>query len=274
MGRKRRVRGDVKAAFAVLACALIVVLCVLAFRHRSGGAAGPSASGSSSSQAIPSSSGSSASSASQTPQALSAQEKTGGLLMLVNKAHLLPSGYTPAFATVPARYYSSSDKDRRFDQRAAPELERFIDAARAAGFDVNVISGYRTYAYQKQNYDRHVSALEAQGETSSQAEAGAAKLVAPPGTSEHQTGLAADIITSDWYTQHKDLTADFDKTAAFAWMVNHCADYGFVLRYPKGGESITGYDYEPWHYRYVGAENARAIMAKNDTLEQYVGQAR
>lgn len=271
MGRKRRVRGDVKAAFAVLACALIVVLCVLAFRHRSGGAAGPS--GSSSSQAIPSSSGSSASSASQTPQDLSAQEKTGGLLMLVNKTHLLPSGYTPAFTTVPARYYSSTDKDRRFDQRAATELEQFIDGARAAGFHVNVVSGYRTYAYQKQNYDRHVSALEAQGETASQAKAEAAQLVAPPGTSEHETGLAADIITSDWYTQHKDLTADFDKTDAFAWMVKHCADYGFVLRYPKGKENVTGYDYEPWHYRYVGTENARILMANGETLEQYVGQA-
>ena len=104
------------------------------------------------------------------------------------------------------------------------------------------------------------------------AERQAAQWVARPGTSEHNLGLAADIVSADWYAQHDDLTADFDQTPAFAWLREHCADYGFILRYPLGKESVTGVTYEPWHYRYVGEEAARAIMDAQLTLEEYLQQ--
>lgn len=194
----------------------------------------------------------------------------GNLLMLVNKDHKLSASYAPSLTTIPAKYYSSAGKDRRFDSRAALYLENFITDARKAGYNVNIISGYRTYQYQKSNFDRHVKAYMAKGETKAQAEAHTAQSVAPPGTSEHQTGLAADIITSDWYNKHSQLTEDFDKTAAFKWMYNNCSKYGFILRYPKNKESITKYEYEPWHYRFVGVSDAKKIMSSGKCLEEYV----
>lgn len=219
---------------------------------------------SSSSKASTSSSGTSSSTAQK------AETAAGGLLMLANKDNVLPESYVPTFAKVPLSYYISNSKDNRLDERAAPYLEKFIDAARTAGYNIDIISGYRTYQYQQDNYTRHVKQFEAKGETTSQAEADAAKLVAPPGTSEHETGLAADIITSDWYNKNPDLNADFDKTPAFTWLYNHCADYGFILRYPKDKVSATGYEYEPWHYRFVGIDNAKVIMQKKICLEEYV----
>lgn len=194
----------------------------------------------------------------------------GSLLMLVNKDNKLPANYVPNLTTIPAKYYSSADKDRRFDSRAASYLENFINDARKAGYDVNIISGYRTYQYQKANFDRHVKAFLAKGETQAEAEAHTALSVAPPGTSEHQTGLAADIITSDWYSKHSELTEDFDKTAAFKWLYKNCANYGFILRYPKDKENITKYEYEPWHYRFVGVSDAKKIMSSGKCLEEYV----
>ncbi|HEX2939071.1 MAG TPA: M15 family metallopeptidase [Ruminiclostridium sp.] len=199
----------------------------------------------------------------------SSNSETGSLLMLVNKDNKLPEDYSPSFTEVPSKYYSSSDKDNRFDSRAASYLEKMMDSARKAGYSLNIISGYRTYAYQQSNFDRHVKALTAKGESLSQAQADAALSVAPPGTSEHQTGLAADIITSDWYNKNSELTADFDKTAAFKWLYSNCAEYGFILRYPKDKQSITKYEYEPWHYRFVGVTDAKKIMSSGLCLEEY-----
>ena len=98
----------------------------------------------------------------------------------------------------------------------------------------------------------------------------AAQYVAPPGTSEHLTGLAVDLISPDWYNTHSSLTSDFENTKQFAWLYAHCAEYGFILRYPKDKVAITGYSYEPWHYRYVGVEAAKEIMSKKICLEEYV----
>lgn len=195
----------------------------------------------------------------------------GSLLMLINKDNKLPDNYTPNFTTIPSRYYFSSDKDNRFDSRAAPYLIKLLNAASKAGYKLKIISGYRSYEYQKNNFDRHVKALVAKGETIEQAREETAKLVAPPGTSEHQSGLAADIITSDWYKKNSQLTEDFDKTSAFEWLYANCANYGFILRYPKDKQSITKYEYEPWHYRFVGVDDAKKIMSRNVCLEEYVG---
>lgn len=263
--RRRKIR---KSAFPFAAVLIIICGAVLfiALRNGASGKTSPASKANSSenSKTINSSSkqvdGSS----------FEVSSKTGSLTMLINKTHKLTSDYTPDFSRIPINYYSSSSKDNRFDSRAAPYLIKFVSAARKAGYDVNIISGYRTYSYQQNNFDRHVKALTAKGESLSQAQSDAAKLVAPPGTSEHQSGLAADIITSDWYTKNNDLTGDFDKTSAFKWMYAHCSDYGFILRYPKDKVDITKYEYEPWHYRFVGIKTAKKIMNSGICLEEYL----
>ncbi len=270
-GNNRKIKkGPVFALVAVI-CILIAVVVVVSLnlKNLKSGQTHSSIQNASSSPVSSGLSSSASVSTSSATVSLKSEMVLGGLLMLVNKSNPLPESYTPNLVTVPTKYYTSSDKDNHFDSRAAPYLEKFIDAARAAGYDVDIVSGYRSYQYQQGNYDRHVNSFLSSGETSSQADADAANLVAPPGTSEHETGLAADIITSDWYVHNKDLTAAFDKTPAFAWMYAHCADYGFILRYLKDKVNVTGYEYEPWHYRFVGVDNAKKIMQSGVCLEEY-----
>lgn len=208
--------------------------------------------------------------------ASSAAEKVdtsaGSLLMLVNKDNNIPESYSPVLVTVPIKYYFSSSKDNHFDTRAAKHLEDFIDAGRKAGFsDLCILSGYRTRNYQQANFDRHVKEFEAQGMSTEKAKEETAKIVAPPGTSEHETGLAADIITSSWYNKNGTLTSDFDKTEAFTWLTANAAKYGFILRYPEDKVAKTGYSYESWHFRYVGTDVAQKIAENKICLEEYVG---
>ncbi|ADU25892.1 M15 family metallopeptidase [Ethanoligenens harbinense] len=199
--------------------------------------------------------------------------KTGGLLMLINAKNPLPSDYTPTLALVDKSYYTSSDKDNHFDSRAAPHLSQMIHDARADGVQLVIYSGYRSMAYQTDNFDRKVSEYRAQGYGPSTASSKAATLVAPPGTSEHESGLAADIVSSDWLRKNGDLNETFEKTTAFAWLEQHAADYGFILRYPKDKTDITGISYEPWHWRYVGKDNAEKINSAGLCLEEYDGKA-
>jgi D-alanyl-D-alanine carboxypeptidase len=271
---KRKVNKGPIFVFASVICILIVVIVVTTTNMRhvlSANSPSNQSSKQSPSAVIASSVSSSLAASTASASAISENETAfGGLLMLVNKTHPVPENYLPNFVTVPSKYYYSSDKDNRFDSRAAPYLEKFITGARAAGFDLDIVSGYRSYQYQQENYDRHVSSFLSSGESSSQAKIDAANEVAPPGTSEHETGLAADIITSNWYVNNKDLTASFDQTPAFAWMYAHCADYGFILRYLKDKVNVTGYEYEPWHYRFVGVDNAKKIMQSGLCLEEYL----
>lgn len=205
--------------------------------------------------------------------ATASEMATGGLLMLVNANNPLPSSYKPKLATVSQSYYSLPSKDNRFDSRAAPHLEQMIHDARADGVQLVIVSGYRSMAYQTENFDRKVSQFRKEGYTESTASSKAAILVAPPGTSEHESGLAADIVSSDWYKKNADLTEAFDQTEAFAWLKKHAAAYGFILRYPKGKTAVTGISYEPWHWRYVGKENAEKINSLGECLEEYDGKA-
>jgi D-alanyl-D-alanine carboxypeptidase len=274
---RRKLRKGPAYAFAAVICILVLVVVVVAVNMRhvlsSNTLTKQSSKQVTSSASVSSGlSSSSVLSSASTSQTLESETALGGLLMLVNKEHPLPESYTPNFVTVPSKYYYSSDKDNNFDSRAAPYLEKFITDARAAGFDLDIVSGYRSYSYQQENYDRHVSSFLSSGYTSAAASSAAANEVAPPGTSEHETGLAADIITSDWYVHNKDLTASFDQTPAFAWMYAHCADYGFILRYLKNKVNVTGYEYEPWHYRFVGVDNAKKIMQSGLCLEEYLNK--
>jgi D-alanyl-D-alanine carboxypeptidase len=167
--------------------------------------------------------------------------------------------YSPTLAAMENGQY--------FDERAADSLNTFIAAARAQGLNVYLSSTYRTYADQAANFQRKLN----QGYDA----ATAWTIVALPGTSEHQLGLAADI--TDRYYELKD--SSLENTALFQWMSQNCQDYGFIVRYPKSKsgtstydapESITGCIYEPWHFRYVGVEVAKYIMENGLCLEEFV----
>ena len=149
------------------------------------------------------------------------------------------------------------ENGRKFDVRAAEALKSFIGDARAEGLNVFLSSTFRGKYSQKMLYDRKV---EQYGEDE------AKTIVLPPGTSEHQTGLAADI--TDVYYEFK--TKDIENTDTFKWLNEHCQDYGFILRYPKDKENITKVIYEPWHFRYVGIEIAKYIKDHNLCFEEFL----
>ena len=148
---------------------------------------------------------------------------------------------------------------RYFDGRAVDALKEFIAAARAEGLSVCLSSAYRSYNEQTYLFNRKVS--QCGGD-----EAAAARIVNRPGTSEHQLGLCADI--TDKFYEVK--TRDLEKTALFQWMYAHCQEYGFILRYPKDAEAVTEITYEPWHWRYVGKENAALINQSGLCFEDAV----
>ena len=153
-----------------------------------------------------------------------------------------------------------------FDSRALPYLYRMIDDANAAGCNLWGQSLFRSYNGQYKLYWAQVNELLYQGYGQEEAERVAATIVKRPGQSEHNTGLALDFECSEF----PDLEEGFKDTYAYEWLTAHCAEYGFILRFPKDKEEITGVIYEPWHYRYVGVEAATEIMARGLCLEEYL----
>ena len=147
--------------------------------------------------------------------------------------------------------------DVQLDYRIIDAMDAFVSDARAQGYNVVMVSGYRSYDTQSAIFSDTVSMY---------GEEEAATIVAVPGTSEHQTGLAADI-TDDYYDL---MNESLENTGLFQWMSAHCHEYGFIVRFPKGKEDITGIIYEPWHYRYVGVEAATYIMKHDLTLEEFL----
>jgi D-alanyl-D-alanine carboxypeptidase len=124
------------------------------------------------------------------------------------------------------------------------------------------LSGHRRISTQKTNFENKIKYYMGQGYDRTTATQKAAEIILPPGTSEHNAGLAMDIISLD---------VSFENTEAFRWLQNHAQDYGFILRYPKDKEKITGITYEPWHWRYVGVGYAREINQSGLCLEEYLG---
>ena len=137
-----------------------------------------------------------------------------------------------------------------------PDLERLVAAARAAGVTLRIGSGYRSYATQASLFASYARR---------HGEAEASRFSSRPGHSEHQSGLAVDFAGADQTCWVDDC---FEQTAAGKWLAAHAHEYGFILRYPKGKESITGYQYEPWHFRYVGRELAGALHQSGLTMEE------
>lgn len=184
-------------------------------------------------------------------------------LVLVNKWHPLSSEMNFDKATV-----SGATVDARIKQAVLD----FQNGARAAGYQTNLISGYRSIQYQKEVFANVKKNNIAEGMSDEEAEKATAAVVQSPGSSEHHTGLAIDIAGSDAFEKYPNLEANMDQFASQKWLIDHAADYGFVLRYPKEKSQIkqTGIDYESWHFRYVGVKNAKYMKAHNLTLEAYV----
>ena len=195
-------------------------------------------------------------------QAAAARPDAGWSTLLVNAEHPLPEDFT--VETVPVEDY----EDRLFDARAVEQLNAMLKGAADAGLPLYLVSTYRSVERQTALYRRKVNYYLDQGLAQQEAEQQAARWVAAPGTSEHNLGLAADIVSANWYSGHDDLTGEFEQTPEFAWLAAHCVEYGFVLRYPKDKTALTGVEYEPWHYRYVGVEAARYLTENGLCLEE------
>ena len=180
-------------------------------------------------------------------------------LLLVNSWNTLPDGYEQA-----TTYVDYDNAGNRIDTRIKDALDQMMSDGEEYGLWGVLL--YRDGETQQQYFDAVVKEWKAKGYSDSDARSMAATEVIRPGTSERQTGLALDILGSG-YTDRQE---SFDQSKAFQWLKAHCADYGFILRYPKGKEQITGMDYEPWHYRYVGKEYAKEIMSRGITLEEFL----
>lgn len=181
-------------------------------------------------------------------------------LVLVNKQFALPSDYTPPDLVRPAVPFSFGNQDIEksyMRKEAAAALEKLFAGAEADKIYLFAVSGYRSY-------NRQEEILAAGAAANGQEEA--LKSIAPPGMSEHQTGLAMDISSE---SNGFELNQDFELTAEGQWLKEHAHEYGFILRYPKGKEDVTRYIYEPWHFRYIGIKAAKTVYDQNWTLEEY-----
>ena len=180
-------------------------------------------------------------------------------LTLVNEANPLPEDYEPETA--------EADNGYLFDIRAVEPLRALLQAGREAGLDLVITSAWRSWEYQDKLFeDKTARVMDETGLDRIAAEAAAAVEVARPGTSEHQLGLAVDIISND----HPELDEGWAETEEAKWLTENCAQYGFILRYPPDKSDITGIVWEPWHFRYVGEEAAVYIMENDLCLEEYL----
>ena len=180
-------------------------------------------------------------------------------LILVNSESPLPDGFTvPDLTQLRA--------NQSVDSRAYPALQQMLDDARAEGLEPLVCSSYRDQDTQVRLFEAEIQDWLDKGYAQEDAEAQAAVWVARPGTSEHQTGLAVDIVDISYQL----LDEGQEKTPVQQWLMAHCAEYGFILRFPTDKSAITGIGYEPWHYRYVGVEAAQEITQLGLCLEEYL----
>lgn len=164
-------------------------------------------------------------------------------VLIANKKYPLPADFAPGE-----------------NEEARAAFEKMAADAKKAGFDITAFSTYRSYEYQETLYNNYVNR---------DGKENADRYSARPGYSEHQTGLAFDI--GEKGKEDLWLTAEFGESEAGKWLVENADKYGFILRYPKGKEAITGYMYESWHFRYLGVDLATKVKESNLTLEEYLG---
>lgn len=191
-----------------------------------------------------------------------AVDKSSEYLILVNKSHGLNKAYEPE--DLRKVRDAANDRDAEYQKlrkAAAKSFRKLVAGAKAAGCTIKLTTGYRPYSYQKTLYKQYIDM-----DGKDKAEQYSAK----PGYSEHQTGLSADV--SSPFVGYQ-LVRKYGRTKAGKWLAENGHYYGFIIRYPKGKEEITGYEYEPWHIRYVGKEAAAEIYERQLTLEEYLGES-
>ena len=187
----------------------------------------------------------------------------GWRIILVNPWNTVPEDYDPTLVEIPS---GLATQGILVSQECYDALIAMLEACNADTPRAVVVSGHRTHAYQEKLYKNKVSRVQAEGYSYEEALVEAAKVVAIPGTSEHQLGLAVDIVDSRSYS-----LTDYQATLpAQKWLMEHCWEFGFILRYPDDKTDVTGIIYEPWHYRYVGKELAKELYEADLTLEEYL----
>lgn len=181
-------------------------------------------------------------------------------LILVNPWHSIPEGYSDTIVL------TELINGQSIDQRCYPDLQAMMDDCRAAGYSPYICSSYRSQEKQTRLFEHNVAALMQTGYSEEEARAETAKNVAKPGTSEHQLGLAVDIVDKNYQV----LDEAQEDTEVQKWLMENSWRYGFILRYPTDRSDVTGIVYEPWHYRYVGKEAAEEIYRNGIVLEEYL----
>lgn len=176
------------------------------------------------------------------------------MLILVNNDNPLPDGYS-----VPE--FTELRNEQKVDSRIYPELQKMFDDARAAGHSPYITSSYRSKEDQQAQFDSKVNELLEQGKPETQCEVEAAQLVAKPGYSEHETGLAIDVGSD---------AGEEAQNALWTWLADNSYKYGFIIRYPENKVTYTGISNEPWHLRYVGVDAAAEMKLNDQCLEEYL----
>ena len=177
----------------------------------------------------------------------------GDMPILVNPTNKIPEGFDPDVISMGNGFNCG--------RKAAVAYDAMLKKANADGANLWVVSAYRSHEKQTTNFNNKVQEYKNNGYTDEDAYVATAAIIAVPGTSEHSMGLAIDV---------NSLYTSFEDTAEFTWLMENCADFGFILRYPKDKVDITEITYEPWHYRYVGTNHAKIIMENEICLEEYL----
>lgn len=192
------------------------------------------------------------------PEAKIVFDKDDWRLVLINKQHPIPEDYTFEMGTIKG--------SMKCDKRILEDLLAMLQGAKEDGVNLVICSPYRDLNRQEVLFNRKIKAYMKRGMSYMNAYKTASQAVTVPGASEHQIGLALDIISNNYST----LDEGFGETAAGKWLAEHSCEYGFILRYPKEKEYITSIEYEPWHFRYVGKDAATVITKQGITLEEFV----
>lgn len=181
-------------------------------------------------------------------------------LVLINKQHPIPDDYEFTLGSI-----KTIKGTMKCDERIIDELLSMMQAAEEDGVTLAICSPYRDLSYQEVLFNRKIEAYMKKGMSYMEAYTVSSQAVTVPGASEHQIGLAIDIVSDDYIT----LDEGFADTDAGRWLAKHSCEYGFILRYPLGKENITSIEFEPWHFRYVGKDAAAIITEEEITLEEF-----